>query len=276
MLATERPLKRVVDNVAYNTDTSALIARKSSTRQDERGRAVHEMAFLFETTKGAYFIDKTSCVRTEGRSRKWDEIIPMTADEARNWLSSDGVEVIHDPFSEAISAVEPEVELGTPIYVRAPATLKQRVEAAAKQMNLSCNAWVIKCLEAGVTNPHVLLGPAVRPVTNGGVKMGITSIDMSIGSSEFLSLIAQNNCYVLFERSVPVGRLKRDFISIKHSDGRDLALSNAQGYRVCPVELPRAILDDYLRHSFIKQDGPEQDGSIIYRLTKDGLERGLS
>jgi hypothetical protein len=100
---------------------------------------------------------------------------------------------------------------------------------------------------------------------------------MQIDSTEFLALIAKNNCHVVFERGAPAGRLKCDFISIKAPDRRDFELSTPRGFRACPVELPREILDDYLRASFIKQDGPEdENGRITFRLTNDGRERGLS
>ena len=68
---------------------------------------------------------------------------------------------------------------------------------------------------------------------------------------------------------------KRDFISIKDNDGRNLEFRRPRGYKVSPVELPRTVFDDFIRASFIKQDGPEGvDGSTTYRLTNDGRERG--
>ena len=47
---------------------------------------------------------------------------------------------------------------------------------------------------------------------------------MHIGSTEFLEIIAQQGRYLLLERAVPRGRLKRDMITIKEHDGRDLVL----------------------------------------------------
>jgi DNA polymerase I len=162
-------MKRIVDGVAYNTDTSTWVARKSATRQDEKGREVDEMTILFQTAKGAYFLHKTASVLLNVRNnekREADEIIPMTADEARTWMLNGDVQVIHDPFAEGIPEAEPEAEQGATIYLRVPASLKQRVEAAADQANRSCNAWIIKCLEVGLTNPRVHLGP-VRPLKPG-------------------------------------------------------------------------------------------------------------
>jgi hypothetical protein len=112
--------------------------------------------------------------------------------------------------------------------------------------------------------------PSYRITTEG-------EASMHINSTEFLKLMAENDCYILLERATPVGRLKRDFISIKSRDGRDFELRTPTGYRACPVQLPRDTLDDYLRASLVSQDGPaDAEGSVIYRLTQDGRERGLS
>src|SRR6266705_1758487 len=105
-------MKRIVEGVAYNTDTSTCIARKPATRQDERGREVDEMTTLFQTARGAYFLHKTSSVAAgrDNETREWDEIIPMTSDEASTWMLSGNVQVIHDPFAEGIPEAEPEAE----------------------------------------------------------------------------------------------------------------------------------------------------------------------
>jgi hypothetical protein len=100
---------------------------------------------------------------------------------------------------------------------------------------------------------------------------------MMIGSSDFLRLLADNDCHLVFEKGAPAGALKRDFISLKRRDGRDLALSTPQGYQACPVELPRSIFDDFLAASLIRKGGPtDQDQRIIYNLTIDGVARGLT
>jgi hypothetical protein len=98
-----------------------------------------------------------------------------------------------------------------------------------------------------------------------------------IGSTDFLTLTADNDCHLVFEKGVPAGTLKRDFISLKHRDGRDLALSTPQGYRRCPVELPRSIFDDFLAASLIREGGPaDESHRIIFNLTIDGIARGLT
>jgi hypothetical protein len=102
-------------------------------------------------------------------------------------------------------------------------------------------------------------------------------IFVHVGSTEFLKIIAERNCYLSFEKGVPFTDRKRDAIWIKTTDGRDLDLRLPNGYRSCPVELPRVIFDDFLRASLIEQDGSEDsDHCITFQLTEDGKARGLS
>jgi HicB family len=142
-------IKRIIEGVAYNTDTCTWIARSQWAHQDDRGREVHVMALLCQTTRGAYFLDKTSSLVGALRgseSRDREELIPMTVDEARAWMLKGEVEVIHDPFAEGIPEAELEAEQGATIYLRVPAAFKQQVEAAAKKEDLSINAWVMNTL----------------------------------------------------------------------------------------------------------------------------------
>jgi hypothetical protein len=97
---------------------------------------------------------------------------------------------------------------------------------------------------------------------------------MHIGSTEFLEIIAQQGRYLLLERAVPRGRLKRDMITIKEHDGRDLVLK-ARGCSSGPVELPIPIFEDFIRANLVAQDGPEDmEHGTVFRLTEGGLTRG--
>jgi len=96
------------------------------------------------------------------------------------------------------------------------------------------------------------------------------------GSTDFLHLIANNDCRVLFEKGAPAGKLKRDLIYLTDHTGKALTLSTPQGYRSSPVELHRSIFDDFLAASLIRQDGEGSDDKIMFALTPDGKARGLS
>jgi hypothetical protein len=97
---------------------------------------------------------------------------------------------------------------------------------------------------------------------------------MDSTADEYLELLANNGCSILFEKAVPAGKLKREMISLASHDGRHLRMSTPQGFSACPVEVPRAIFDDCLARKFIVQDGPEDgSGRVLFRLTDAGRTR---
>lgn len=107
--------------------------------------------------------------------------------------------------------------------------------------------------------------------------MRITNTDYSIGSTEYLKLLAENDGHLVLERGFPRGKLKRDFISLRHRDGRAVSLRTPSGFAASPIELHPVILEDFLRARLVEQDGPEDaEGRVTYRMTAEGLRRGLS
>jgi hypothetical protein len=93
-------------------------------------------------------------------------------------------------------------------------------------------------------------------------------------ADDYLDVVTTNACWILFEKSVPGGKLKREFISLTSHDGRPLTLTTPHGFSACPVEVPREIFDHCLANNFIEQDGPEDsDGRILFRITQAGRSR---
>ena len=92
---------------------------------------------------------------------------------------------------------------------------------------------------------------------------------MHIGSTEFFEALSQGGGrYLLLERAIPRGRLKRDVIWLKEADGRDLVMRTASGFVCSPVELPIPIFEDLVRGGLIKQDGPEDyENGTVFRPT---------
>jgi len=89
---------------------------------------------------------------------------------------------------------------------------------------------------------------------------------MYMNSTKLLEFIAENNCLILFEKSVPAGRLKRECITLTTQDGRPVGF-----------EMPRQTFDDFLAASLIEQYGREDaDGRILFRLTPDGKARAAA
>ena len=131
-------MKWVVEGVAYNTDTSTLLAKKEWSEKggyDERGRqGPYYESTLYQTQKGAYFVHKSTSwwnPDSEQAEPGRDDCIPVTAEQASAWLLKGNVKIIHDPFGEVPEAAA-ESEPGATIYLRVPASLKHRVDKAAR------------------------------------------------------------------------------------------------------------------------------------------------
>lgn len=92
---------------------------------------------------------------------------------------------------------------------------------------------------------------------------------MQIDSGKVLEIVAQRERYLLLEWAAPRGRLKRDMITVKEGDGRDLVL-NEQGRTYSPVEVPIPVFDELVRAGLIGQSGPEDtENGTIFRPTRD-------
>jgi predicted HicB family RNase H-like nuclease len=141
-------MKRIIDGVTYNTDTSTRLARSEyETAYNHEDR--HCEGDLYQTRGGAFFVWETiylDGVDDDGEPRTRDRFVALSAKEAEKWIMTGDVEVFHNPFGEPPEA-EAEAEPGATIYLRVPAALKKRVDAAAANANLSGNAWAIRCLE---------------------------------------------------------------------------------------------------------------------------------
>ena len=145
-------IKRIIDGVAYNTATSALIAQ-SEYEVDFKRTDADCLGKLYQTRGGAYFVHEQ--IDTGERDDYGDRVYrdrfePMTAEEAEQWTLSDQTEVFaKSPFAEPPEA-QAEVEPGATVYLRLPASLKARIEEAAEQAKLSVNAWMMKVAEGGL------------------------------------------------------------------------------------------------------------------------------
>jgi predicted HicB family RNase H-like nuclease len=82
----------------------------------------------------------------ETRTRIDHSFHPLSPDGANKWLLEGEVEVFHNPFEDPPEA-SAEAEPASTIYIRVPASLKQRVDAAAHAANVSGNVWAMRCLE---------------------------------------------------------------------------------------------------------------------------------
>ena len=132
--------------VTYNTDTSVRLA-------ESRWQGILGEKFfgtLYQTRGGAFFVDleitreRWNELEHEPQTEVVHEFWPKSPDQAQKWMVEGDVEVFHNPFEEQAAA---ETEPGATIYIRVPASLKKRVDDAARADNVSANVWAMRCLE---------------------------------------------------------------------------------------------------------------------------------
>lgn len=135
-------MKRIIEGVTYNTDTSTLIAFGSW--RNSAGNSVDSM--LYQTRGGAFFREDRE--RTGRGEFDYDaSCVPLSEEQAREWVMKGQVDLVDaEVFGEPPEA-EAEREPSATIYVRVPIALKDRIEGAAETDTLSVNSWMIRCSE---------------------------------------------------------------------------------------------------------------------------------
>jgi hypothetical protein len=151
-------MKRVINGMTFNTDTSTLLARASWTLPDTYSPHFGSECDgeLYQTRGGAFFVITTIHTKdSDGDPVDKVECEPMSTERANAWMNGD-VEIIRNRFEEPPEA-EAESEPGSTIYVRVPIALKRDVDAAAKEAKLSGNAWTMRCIESCLEFPRQLV-----------------------------------------------------------------------------------------------------------------------
>jgi hypothetical protein len=153
-------MKRIVNGVTYNTDTSTLLAKSrwESDNDDTLGS-------LYQTRGGAFFVDMEISRKEWNESEREYEVKvghtfqPLSPEDAHKWLLTGEVEVFSNPFEDPPEAAA-EAEPGATIYIRVPASLKRRVDHAAEGEKVSGNVWAMRCVERCLTGA----APAIKVV----------------------------------------------------------------------------------------------------------------
>ena len=145
-------MKRVINGLTYNTDTSTAVARYEY--EDDKDHDTK--ATVYQNRGGAFFIvhewqEPDPRHSGYGHPEMIDRIyFEETSREAIENLMTMGlqqVEVLDEKALALPPEAEDEEEPATTAYLRLPPALKSRIEAAAKADKLSLNAWAIRCFE---------------------------------------------------------------------------------------------------------------------------------
>lgn len=139
-------MKRIVNGVTYNTDTST---RLGLSAWDDDGKITET---LYQTRGGAFFLHRETVSEVwneEDRSKHLATVHtfqPQSPADAHEWIMTGEVEIFRNPFDDPPEAAA-EAEPGATIYIRVPASLKRAVDEAAKGDGLSGNVWSMRCVE---------------------------------------------------------------------------------------------------------------------------------
>jgi hypothetical protein len=141
-------MKRIVNGVTYNTDTSSAVGRKEWTDEVDHEHTV----VLYQTRGGAFFLHTLEEWAYKDEFGQWqgkkkNDCLPLTREEAQEWFMKDDTEVLDDSVFDEPPEAEEESEPTVTIYLRVPPALKARIERVAKKNDQSMNEWAMRCLE---------------------------------------------------------------------------------------------------------------------------------
>jgi len=164
-------MQRIIDGVAYNTETAAKVASLEFDASSAGGTRGAEV--LYQTRGGAFFRHVQEVVAYQNRGGEWQEresnqFEAMTRDEAHAWvMKQNDVELLSDVFGEPPEAsARDAVAAEATIYARVPLSLKNQVETLARADGLSVNSFVIRCLESCAASRRMAAEPPPNALSN--------------------------------------------------------------------------------------------------------------
>jgi hypothetical protein len=152
-IRTPTVMKRVIDGVTYDTNTSTRVATAEVLEEEFRGRPEERRKYvLYKTRGGAFFVHVHTETSRQNMRGDWEAVEshvfePMTYDEAHEWVMSGQVELLDEDAIASPPEAVAEAETAATVYLRMPTSLKVRVEKLASEEGLSLNAWYTRCGE---------------------------------------------------------------------------------------------------------------------------------
>ncbi len=163
-------MKRIINGVAYNTETSTKVARSEYDNTSQGGPRGEQV--LYQTRGGAFFLHTFEVSAHKDRDGEWQEresndFEVMLRDEAQQWVMNAGqVELLGNVFGDPPEAAADESAVpNATIYARVPLALKSQVEASAKAAGLSVNSFLIRCMETCAATARASDAPAQNRLT---------------------------------------------------------------------------------------------------------------
>ncbi len=143
-------MKRIIGGTTYNTATAVCLGHVSYGNQ---GGFNHFEEWLYQTKKGAFFLAGSggamsryaeSC--SDGSTSGGSRITPLTDEDTREW-AEEYLDVDDYAMIFGVACEAGVVGGGSDFNLRLPPVLRERVKAAAGDVDVSMNAWILRVLE---------------------------------------------------------------------------------------------------------------------------------
>jgi hypothetical protein len=121
-------------------------------------------------------------------------------------------------------------------------------------------------------NPFILDGAGVVLWNATELLRMVTADQPHLTLKRILEELSERNGYILHEFGNDDGDRKRDNISLKDGAGKGLSILSPSGYSSPEVTIPRAILEQLIRHNLVRESGRDENPlKSAYVLTASGI-----
>lgn len=134
-------MKRILNGVTYNTHTSTVVARYEWV-DDNTG--IQNDVSVYKTRGGAFF-RVYSWNEGEDQKHYFEALDREALDKMVTTI--DNLEIVDSAAIEEPPEAAAEASPEATVFTRVPATLKRRIDDAAKGESQSTNSYSLKCLE---------------------------------------------------------------------------------------------------------------------------------
>ena len=153
-------MKRIIGGKTFNTETATVISREEKFvkwepwQEDEvdESEGYLDTETLYQTRQGDFFVVVTELEADFDHGRPIgaspvERLKPLTAGYALDWLRAHHPPLTAKVLTLLARRMEKERTEASAVLLRIPQSLKERLEACAKNKGQSLNTWVMRCLE---------------------------------------------------------------------------------------------------------------------------------
>jgi hypothetical protein len=138
-------MKRILNGVTYNTDTSATVARYSWADTTESSLYPTIKDCVVYRTKGGAFFEVDSWGPAGQEKHLFTAL--SREDLEHRLMTQDNVEIVDNSILEDPPEASADDKDGVGVLLRLPGALKRRLDDKARSAGLSVNVYTLKCLE---------------------------------------------------------------------------------------------------------------------------------